>query len=123
MKRLEIGFIVDGEPLPKQSFRIGVHGGYTPARVASWQAEVAIRAKEAMRGGVPFEGPVSVLLEFRRKSRRRCDIDNLSKAVLDAIQGIVYGNDDQVAELCARKFKHSAGRVYVRVRVADGGEE
>lgn len=33
----------------------------------------------------------------------RPDIDGILKPILDAMEGIVYGNDRQVVDLCARK--------------------
>jgi Holliday junction resolvase RusA-like endonuclease len=43
-----------------------------------------------------FEGPVRVSLKFWLPSRRS-DGDNREKALLDALQGIAYANDRQVA--------------------------
>jgi Holliday junction resolvase RusA-like endonuclease len=94
-----ISFHVAGQPVPKQSYRAARGGGYTDPRVAAWQAAVAWAAKQAMCGEPPLEGPVAVWLEFRRLTQRRVDLDNLSKAVLDGCNGVLWHDDQQVAEL------------------------
>ena len=38
-----------------------------------------------------------------------CDIDNLAKFVLDAMNGIVYKDDKQVVKLCCYKLKDNCG--------------
>jgi len=54
-------------------------------------------------GHPPIEGEVAVRCWFRVGNRRRVDLDNLWKAVGDAIEGIVYLNDSQVVYLDLRK--------------------
>ncbi len=92
--------IVEGEPRPKQSFRaLKRGGGYTPPRVKEWQEAVGWRAREAMIGREPIAGPVSVRCVFVLSNGRTVDLDNLSKAVLDAIKGAVFADDAQVVNL------------------------
>jgi len=95
-----IEIIVPGEPIPKQSFRIGYRGRhFQPARIRAAQDQVAWCAREAMAGEPPLTGPVEVIATFARKSRRPCDIDNMFKLVADALEGIVYKNDAQIVHL------------------------
>ena len=98
-----IEFFVEGNPVPKQSFKMGKYGGYQPKRVTDWQEQVAWCASVAYKGE-PLETPVSVRLIFRRKDKRRCDLDNLAKAVNDALEGIVFKNDEQIHHLTVYKF-------------------
>ena len=37
--------------------------------------------------------------------RRRMDVDNVAKSVLDGLNGVAYEDDDQVIELLVRKHK------------------
>lgn len=92
-------FLVDGNPLPKQSFRFVHGGGYTHPRVKAWQDTVMLRSREVMQDKVRLAGPVSVRLVFVLKHQRKVDCDNLSKAVLDAMNGIVYVDDSLVCNL------------------------
>ena len=47
--------------------------------------------------------PLAVTLRFYRSDRRRVDSDNLAKHVLDAMNGILYDDDDQVVSLTIEK--------------------
>lgn len=102
-----ITFFVEGEPRPKQSFRVSGRGrGFTPARVKAWQADIGWRAQQEMRSVgfiAPINGDVKIELDFYMGDRRRVDCDNLSKAVLDACNGICWCDDRQVVDLHIRK--------------------
>lgn len=117
-----IAFDVPGQPVPKQSFRYtganGKGGGYTPARVKNWQQEVAFAASLAMAGRDPFTGAVKVTLTFKLPTRRRVDADNLSKCVLDALNGIIFADDAQVVDLHIRKVYTTPPGVSVEIREA-----
>ena len=103
-----ISFFVDSEPRAKQSFRVSGRGrGFTPARIKAWQAEVGWTAQLAMRNlGLfePLEGNLSVELTFFLGNRRRIDSDNLSKAVQDGLNGIVWKDDQQNITLIINKY-------------------
>lgn len=62
-----------------------------------------------------FTCDVAVWLDVYRP-RRIGDLDNIQKAIFDALKGIAYRDDSQVAEIHARRFddKHNP-RVEVRV--------
>lgn len=51
----------------------------------------------------PIKGPVSVTLDVF--TRRKLDVDNIAKSVLDGLNGVAYWDDDQVVDLRVRKFK------------------
>ncbi len=111
-----LGFFVEGPARAKQSFRVGGRGrGFQTAHVKSWQSEVGWAAQQAIRqqairmveGEFPMSGPFRVELTFKLGDRRRIDSDNLSKAVLDAMNGIVWEDDDQVVDLHIRKVRPS----------------
>lgn len=104
--RPRLAFVVAGAPVPKQSFAMDTRGkghGYRSDRVSAWQDAVAWQAKQAMQGQDQFEGDVAVRLVFTLPNRRRVDLDNLSKGCLDALNGICWRDDRQVAELHLRK--------------------
>ncbi|MFP6591226.1 MAG: RusA family crossover junction endodeoxyribonuclease [Candidatus Latescibacterota bacterium] len=44
-------------------------------------------------------GNVRVVLRLFVPDRRRCDLDNCAKAVLDGLSGIAFVDDSQVADL------------------------
>lgn len=117
-----ITFRVDGIPRPKQSFKMGKHGGYTPARIKSWQNAVAWQAKEMMMWMDMLTGSLAVVLDFYLPDRHRRDSDNLSKAVLDAMNGIVYQDDTQIDDLHIRKF-YNDPRIGVSITINEIGGE
>ena len=109
---MTLSFDVPGEPRPKQSFRYSSRGGgFTAAPVKAWQDAVAWQAKIAMKGADMMSGYLSVSLIFRLGNKRRVDLDNLSKAVLDAMNGVVYEDDTIVCKLNLNKMvvKKDAG--------------
>jgi Holliday junction resolvase RusA-like endonuclease len=63
-------------------------------------------------------GPLAVEMEVFPPDRRRRDLDNLQKAVLDALQhGGFYGDDSQGVRLLAEKGPPVAGgKTLVRIR-------
>ena len=108
-------FFVPGPPRAKQSFRYGAHGhSYTPARIKAWQADVGWAAQQAIHKSCittteqflkfPIKTDVSVDLIFLLPDNHRIDADNLSKAVLDALNGIAWEDDRQAIDLHPRKF-------------------
>jgi len=105
---------VPGIPVAKQSFRYAKHHGYIDPRVTAWQQEVAATARLAF--DKPYTGWLSVTLVFVMPNKRRVDVDNLSKNVLDALKGIAYADDSQVLRLCASKrFDKDEPGVWVMV--------
>lgn len=63
----------------------------------------------------PLAGPVVVRLWVYRP-RRRGDLDNVLKAIGDALKGAAYLDDDQVVELHARRLDDKANpRIEVEV--------
>jgi Holliday junction resolvase RusA-like endonuclease len=111
----EISFIVDGEPVPKQSFRAVRGGGYTSPRVKAWQEQVAWNARIAMNGRSPITGPVAMRVVFVLGNKRRVDLDNLNKGVSDAMNGIVFEDDTQVVSLHLVKHVKTNPGVFVHV--------
>lgn len=120
-----IGIYVTGCPVPKQSYRaVNGGGGYTEERVKAWQGKVGWAAKEAMAGRDLLAGPLAVEIWFYRPTRARADADNLSKAVLDSLNGVVWVDDQQVLDLHLHKrYDKQAPRCLIQIRAFfDGGE-
>lgn len=92
-----VKFFVPGNAIPKQSFRYSRTGGYTDPRVTAWQSTIGYFAE--LNGVEVRKGKAKVTLLFLLKDRRRRDLDNLSKAVLDALNGIAWVDDTQIVDL------------------------
>lgn len=117
----EIEFAVWENPLPKQSFRVSGKGGYTPRRIKDWQNRLGWEARIAMRGREPLEGPLAVEITFWRKTQRRVDSDNLSKACLDSLNGIAWRDDNQVVDLYLHK-RYNRERPGIEVKIMRAAE-
>lgn len=123
-----IEFTVHGKPIAQPRHRVAVVGGtgraYLPAKhpVHAWKQAVELAARRAMAGALihePMTGPVAVYLRFffeRPKSQQRKtidqpmewhtkkpDADNLAKAVLDGLNGVLWDDDAQVVHLSVTK--------------------
>jgi len=95
-----VTFRVPGQPVPKARPRVTERGTFTPQRTRDWEEAVGWAFKGM--GAATFDGPVSVMMTFLRKGRRKVDLDNLVKSVLDGLNGVAFHDDQQVRELSAR---------------------
>lgn len=79
----------------------------------------AVRAGARVR---PIRGPCEVRIwtSVMAEKAGAHDVDNLAKAVLDALDGVFYLDDRQVARLVSERFTGDANRIAVRVRPLGG---
>lgn len=104
-----IQFTVPGPPVPQSRPQVFRNGGVKTDSDQVAGYKLAIRA--ACPRGEVLKGPlhVTIVAVFKRKKVtdswhwKRPDIDNISKAILDAIQGIVYSDDGQVSKIEVEK--------------------
>ncbi len=111
----EASFFVPGKPAPQPRPRVAMIAGnsrvYTPNTAKAWKRTIALVSKQH-RPASPIEGPVSVCLSFyiapsathakvlaktaesRHTFQRDGDVDNLAKAVLDAMTDCGWWKDD-----------------------------
>jgi Holliday junction resolvase RusA-like endonuclease len=139
MKR--VTFTVPGEPVPQPRPRVSTVGGFArafvPAKhpVHGFRTRVACAARDA--GLVRADQPVAVTIEatfgrprshYRKTGVKpsapplpRPDVDNVGKAVLDALQDAM-GDDTRVARLTVSKAWGAAGSTLVTVSAAEVGD-
>ena len=137
---MTIEFTVPGKPVPMARPRVTMHGTYTPARCREYKALVSSIARQAMLRHKPIAGPVIIYIRFRfaipkswSKTKRqewengnvhhlsRPDIDNLYKAITDALIGIVYNDDSQI--VAAQIMKSYEGVDEVAVTLMEAGQD
>lgn len=142
-----IRFFAAGIPSTKGSARAFVRGGRAivtndaGAKAKVWAGIVSSAALDAMRGKAPiFELPLDVMVTFylpRPKSHSttrglrpnapthsssKPDADKLVRCALDALTGIVFGDDAQVARLVVEK-RYANGAAGMAVSVEALGAE
>jgi len=131
---MAITFSVPGNPVPQPRTKVCVRNnkphGYVEKKhpIHAYRQAVALAARAA--GVVEADGPVSVIVDAvfaRPKSHLnksgvkptapalpRPDVDNLGKAVLDALQEVM-GDDTNVSRLLVEKSWGTEGRTTVRI--------
>ncbi len=126
----QIQFTITGAPVPKlrpkfrrcRNFVIT----YTPKKTRIWECNVRVQARR-YKPEIPWQGPIRMTLLFlmpRPKSLpkkviyhiKKPDLDNLAKAIKDALQGIMYVSDSQVVYLILSKV-YAAGDPRVEVKM------
>lgn len=113
---------IDVRPISKARPRFSRYGTYTPRKTLDYENLIATRAKQAK--AVCRENPCSVTLTFTFLKPKKpkgfyCtinkDLDNLSKAVLDSLNGIAFIDDKQVVELNSAKNYGDSDRVVIEI--------
>lgn len=108
---------IPGKPYPAPRPRFtseGEHKAYHTKEYSGWKDGVGLLAKsmeysKVGRGVVlPLEMPLTVHANFYGCDEED-DIDNLAKAVLDALNRIVWKDDRQIYELVAEKYPGKSG--------------
>lgn len=103
-----LSIVIPSEPVPKARARTVRGHSYTPARTRVAQDAVAWHARQSYRLS-PMRGRVGIEIVFRCRSRRRCDVDNLAKLVMDGMNGILYRDDSQIDVLRIKRVHVDSG--------------
>ena len=140
---MEISFTVQTKPVPQARPRFFVRnkgpqqfvGAYDPKQCKTFKEVIAWHAKlKAKETGLrePTTAPIAIVLIFGmgrngkgapacpagRYHTKRPDIDNLAKAVKDALKGIVYADDSQIVE--AHLYKQYGGpEIKIEIRTLE----
>lgn len=104
MLDLFVSFEVPGRPVPKERPRTGQGRTYTPKKTLDHEQAVRDRAWAAMvKGRVSknLSDDLGIIVTFHLPDRRRVDIDNLLKTVLDGLNGMAFKDDSQIVKVYA----------------------
>lgn len=134
LKRLDtpVMFRAGIRAVPKGRPRLGRRGFvYTPESTQHFETQIKVLASTTMGHRLPYSCPVKVtinIIEPVPKSYSklqvelaeaglilppRGDLDNRVKAVTDAMNGVVYQDDDQVGDIVASKRYGSTYLIHV----------
>ena len=131
---MSLTFSVPGEPVPQPRPRVSTRGGfaraYVPAKhpVHAYRQSLAAAARDAGLSdtGEPLNVVIDAVFERPKSHMRksgvkadaprlpRPDVDNIAKAVLDALQDVM-GDDTLVARLVVEKSYGQEARTTVRI--------
>ena len=131
-----IEIAVLGKPVPKGRPRFNRETGraYTPAKTASFEAQLKYAAMQAMAGRPPLDGPLTLEMEVvvpiapswpkkrqdaaragREMPVKKPDFDNYQKTV-DALNLVVWGDDGQIVQSAFLKRYGDKPGMWIRVR-------
>lgn len=130
---MAINFYVPGVPVAKgrpRAFKMhnGGIGTYTPDKTVAWEQKVRAYACE-VKPATPFDIPLSVSLQFILPRPKSCpkhrihpitkpDLDNLEKAVMDAMNGLIYVDDSRICLKTSLKgYSEDTTKIGVYVQV------
>ncbi len=143
----EVYFIVEGRVQPKQRPKVyrnrftGQPHAVTPKETRAYEEKVRGAYIDAVEGqDVKLEGALSMTVNIycqipkstpkKTKTRMICgdirpatytgDIDNLFKAISDALNGLAYDDDSQIVEGVVRKFYSETARAEITIKEVDG---
>ena len=126
---------IDITPVAKARPRVTMVGGraraYTPKKSADYERHIARewaheRQSAAVRLDIVFGMPIPQSWSKKQQDAaasglilpsKKPDIDNLIKAVMDALNGVAYDDDNQVIELSAKKVYAPEPYVAIWLRV------
>lgn len=111
-------FSIPGNPLPKQRPRSSKGRFYSPS--SKEEKRVADHIRAQMDRKKPCGSEVAVTVRFYRGDKRRVDLDNMLKLVLDSANGIIWEDDYLIVQIQARKsYDKEHPRTELEVTSAD----
>ena len=136
---MRINFTIPGKPQGKGRPRVDTRTGkvYTPKKTSDYEARVRILYQIAAKGyvfpsGVPICIQIMAYYPMAKKMKAdraghyslvKPDIDNVSKIVLDGLNGVAYHDDNQIAMLMARKMNAPENGDCVEVSIYELSDE
>ncbi|MCW8886890.1 MAG: RusA family crossover junction endodeoxyribonuclease [Motiliproteus sp.] len=103
----------------QHTIRNGRHNVNIKQKGAVYRVETMYRCKEALKGKSELVGRLGVEVFVSPPDRRKRDLDNILKALLDALgHAGVYQDDSQIDELIVRRQEPQKGGS-VRVRITE----
>lgn len=108
---------------------------YTPDKTRNYETMISLKFKEKYKIQ-PSEKPIKATLVFgfeppksaskkkreellKSKYTKKPDVDNLVKAILDALNGIAYKDDSQIFDCRIVKHYHLENYIYIELEEID----
>lgn len=103
-------------------WRTGKGNHYLTEEVKNFREGVAWYHKAQYVNMPMFTGPVQLFITFIFKDKRRRDLNNCEKALLDALRNVLYVDDVQIAK-CASSIYRGTGKDGIVVDIEECKEE
>lgn len=126
-------FSVPGQPVGKARARVIRNGAYTPQKTKDYQQSVREYAN-IVKNDVEYDQPIKIKLTMYYKipkstsKKKRAmmmnheirpmvkpDMDNVEKAILDALNKVIYNDDSQVVECVKSKWYSDTPCVLIEI--------
>lgn len=110
-------------PVAKARPRLGRHSVYTPEKTKVFENTIRMHAK--LQGAQKIVGPLAVSFWFYLQKPKKCkrsypcvrpDLDNYIKAVMDAMNGVLWDDDGQIVEIWSIK-RYAQEKPHIRISV------
>ncbi len=108
---MHLEFVVLGTPISNQQST-----AQGKANLATWRATVAGAAQLQWAGPLLVGELKAIIINFYGGNKPSVDLDNMSKPILDSMEGIVYRRDRQVVQAEFTHVKIGALFSFVGVR-------
>lgn len=97
---------------------------YTPKKTRDYELAIKTRYEEAAlkNGWQTISNHCDVHLDFHLRHKRKLDLDNLAKAVLDSLNKVAYVDDSLIDRLVLSKHIGCA-RDMIRIQIIDRGTD
>lgn len=120
-------FFAKVEPTAKSRPRLGRHGVYTPTKTSLYEFAILASYRHQCIGELTINKPLEISITFfmpiaksisnvkrdnliSKPHTIRPDVDNLAKAVLDALNGVAYVDDSLIYKItCEKRYSENVG--------------
>lgn len=136
---MKIKFEVKGTPVAKGRPRLGKFRTYTPQKTKNFEELIKLSFANKYPKFTPFMGELRVKVDaifevpksYSQKKKvmlihtgytHRPDVDNLTKSVLDALNGLAYKDDAQVCSLHFDKYYGKEAKVIIEIEEVTSNE-
>ena len=104
-------------PSVNHMYRNGRGVRYKRPEVEEWQSSVAARMRKEWGKVRPYTGEVEVRVLFTAGNKRKWDVDNRLKALLDCCEmGGVIKDDTQISGIIAKRVEGETSRTQIEIK-------
>jgi len=116
--KLEVKIEIDNPPVPHQSgVRFSRGRVFKSAKLRDFEEEIGYHSLKHSKCGIPMGAAIKMGLEFSYPHNRFADLDNVTKSVLDGMEGVLFDNDKQIFDLQVKRSFNSDKKYTISVKL------